>query len=68
MARKKSCTKGGGETVKMKQREECGGIEITLAFPPPSLTFYSNSKSNMVGRINDSEPLTLTRPNKMPVL
>ena len=66
MARKKSCTKGGGETVKMKQKEECGGNYSRLS--PLSLTFYSNSKSNMVGRINDSEPFTLTRPNKMPVL
>ena len=35
---------------------------------PPSPTVHSNSKSNMAGRIDDREVVTLTRPDRMPAL
>ena len=36
--------------------------------PPPTSTVHSDSKSNMVGRKNDRELLTLARPNNTPAL
>ena len=36
--------------------------------PPPTPTVHSNSKSNIAGRINDCELLTLARTSKTPVL
>ena len=36
--------------------------------PAPNPTVHSNSKSNMAGRINDCELLTLARTNKTPAL
>ena len=47
------------------------GSEDYLSFahsPLPAPTVHSNSKSNMAGRINDRELITLARPNKMPAL
>ena len=47
------------------------GSEDYLSFarsPLPTPTFHSNSKSNMAGRINDRELITLARPNKTPAL
>ena len=35
---------------------------------PPSPTVHSNSKSNMAGRIDDREVVTLTRPDRTPAL
>ena len=34
------------------------------SFPASFLTVLSNSQSNMAGRVNDREPVTVTRPNK----
>ena len=40
-----------------------------LALPsPPTPTAHSNSKTNMAGRINDRELITLARTNKTPAL
>ena len=36
--------------------------------PSPTSTVHSNSKSNMVGRKNDRELITLARPNNTPAL
>ena len=36
--------------------------------PPPTSTVHSDSKSNMAGRKNDRELITLARPNKVPAL
>ena len=36
--------------------------------PPPTSTVHSDSKSNMAGRKNDRELLTLARPNNTPAL
>ena len=34
------------------------------SFPASFLTVLSNSLSNMAGRVNDREPVTVTRPGK----
>ena len=34
------------------------------SFPASFLTVLSNSQSNVAGRVNDREPVTVTRPNK----
>lgn len=39
---------------------------ISRLFPHPSPTVHSNS--DIAGRINDCEPVTLSRPNKTPAL
>ena len=40
---------------------------ITSPMPPPP-AIHSNSKSNLVGQINDCELVTLTCPDKIPAL
>ena len=40
---------------------------LALSLPPTS-TVHSDSKSNMAGRKNDRELITLARPNKVPAL
>ena len=47
-----------------KERGGGGAVEIFSPFPSP--TVYSNSKSNVAGRINDRELVTFTLPNKTP--
>ena len=34
------------------------------SFPASFLTVLSDSQSNMAGRVNDREPVTVTRPKK----
>ena len=46
----------------VKNEERSGGGEVNVIAP----TVHSNSKSNMVFRINDRELITLARPNKTP--
>lgn len=43
------------------------GGSLTFPRPLPS-TVPSNSKSNVAGRLNDRELVTLTRPNNTPAL
>ena len=44
-----------------------GAIE-NWPFATPSSTVHSNTKSNMTGRLNDREDITLTRPHQTPAL
>ena len=56
-------------TVKNKKKKGGGrGVKILAPPPPPTPTVYSNSKSNMAGRINDRELITLVPTNKKPTL
>ena len=51
--------------------EERGGKKFVSrgwSCPFPTPTVVSNSKSNMVGWINNHELITLAQPNMMPVL
>ena len=43
----------------VKRKERGGGWWVGLS-PPPSSLF----SPNMAGRVNDREPVTVTRPNK----
>ena len=43
-------------------------MKILAPSPPPTPTVYSDSKSNMAGRINDRELITLVPTNKKPTL
>ena len=52
---KEICTKGVGDGPR-----EWG--DINYISPTPYPTVFSKSKSNMAGRINDRELVTLTRP------
>ena len=54
---KEICTKGVGDGPR-----EWGDINYISPFPTPYPTVFSKSKSNMAGRINDRELVTLTRP------
>ena len=47
----------------VKGKERGGGWWVGLS-PPPSSLFSLTLKSNMAGRVNDREPVTVTRPNK----
>ena len=62
----------GRSTVKNKKKKGGGGGVKILAPPlPPTPTVYSDSKSNMAGRINDRElilSLSLAPTNKKPKL
>ena len=59
----------GRSTVKNKKKKGGGGGVKILAPPlPPTPTVYSDSKSNMAGRINDRELITLAPTNKKPTL
>ena len=59
----------GRSTVKNKKKKGGGGGVKILAPPPlPSPTVYPDSKSNMAGRINDRELITLAPTNKKPTL
>ena len=56
-------------TVKNKKKKGGGrGVKILAPPPPPTPTVYSNSKSNMAGRINDGDLITLAPTNKKPTL
>ena len=57
---KEICTKG----VRDGQKEREGRGLVGGSFPASFLTVLSNSQSNMAGRVNDREPVTVTRPNK----
>ena len=57
---KEICTKG----VRDGQKEREGRGLVGGSFPASFLTVLSNSQSNMAGRVNDCEPVTVTRPNK----
>lgn len=57
---KEICTKG----VRDGQREREGRGLVGGSFPASFLTVLSNSQSNMAGRVNDREPVTVTCPNK----
>ena len=57
---KEICTKG----VRNGQKEREGRGLVGGSFPASFLTVLSNSQSNMAGRVNDREPVTVTRPNK----
>ena len=57
---------GGRRRSKTKKKNGGGGGVKILALlppPPPTPTVYSNSKSNMAGRINDRELITLAPTN-----
>ena len=59
----------GRSTVKNKKKKDGGeGVKILATRPPPTPTVYSNSKSNMAGRINDGDLITLAPTNKKPTL
>ena len=59
----------GRSTVKNKKKKGGGGgVKILAPPPPPTPTVYSDSKSNMAGRINDRELITLAPTNKKPTL
>ena len=61
----------GRSSVKIKKNKERGRgweVKIFALRPPPTPTVHSNSKSNIAGRINDCELLTLARTSKTPVL
>ena len=45
-------------------KEKRGRGLVGGSFPASFLTVLSNSQSNMAGRVNDREPVTVTRPNK----
>ena len=50
----------GWPTVKTKEKNGGRVVKIFSALsPPPTLTVHFNSKSNMAGRINDRELITL---------
>ena len=51
---------GGKGWSKGKRGEGVGGWVFSHLLP----TVLSNSLSNMAGRVNDREPVTVTRPNK----
>ena len=44
------------------------GRRLLVLPPPPTPTVHSNSKSNMAGRINGRELITLARTNTTPAL
>ena len=50
--------------VRDGQKEREGRGLVGGSFPASFLTVLSNSQSNMAGRVNDREPVTVTRPNK----
>ena len=58
----------GRSSVKNKERGRGWEVKIFALLPPPTPTVHSNSKSNIAGRINDCELLTLARTSKTPVL
>ena len=58
----------GRSSVKNKERGRGWDVKIFALRPPPTPTVHSNSKSNIAGRINDCELLTLARTSKTPVL
>ena len=58
----------GRSSVKNKERGRGWEVKIFALRPPPTPTVHSNSKSNIAGRINDCELLTLARTSKTPVL
>lgn len=64
-----TCTKGVSNRKK-EGEERGGGILYTFHLPlHPSPTVHSNnSTSNIPGRINDRELITLIRPSKTPAL
>ena len=45
-----------------------GVINIITSPMPPPPAIHSNSKSNLVGQINDCELVTLTCPDEIPAL
>ena len=53
---------GGDPRSKMKR---AGGVGEPFP-PPPTPTVHSNCKSNIAGRINDRELITLARTHKTP--
>ena len=58
----------GRSSVKNKERGRGWEVKIFALRPPPTPTVHFNSKSNIAGRINDRELLTLARTGKTPVL
>ena len=65
--RKKICTKGTFDGQKLRDGWGWGSEDFTLP-TPHTPTVHSHSKSNMTGRINDYELITLARPDKTPTL
>ena len=64
---KQICIKGLSDS--QNEGEGRDGVINIITFPmPPPPAIHSNSKSNLVGQINDCELVTLTRPDKIPVL
>ena len=59
---KEICNKGVGDAPMEIPGKEWGDINYISPFPTPYPTVFSKSKSNMAGRINDRELVTLTRP------
>ena len=64
---KETCTKGVSDGQKEGEGRD-GVINIIASPMPPPPAIHSNSKSNLVGRINDCELVTLTFPDKIPAL
>ena len=62
--RNKLCTKGAFDCQKYGKGWGWGSEDCPFLASYPAI--HSNSKSNIAGRINDREPITLARPNKMP--
>ena len=65
--RKKSVPK---EWLSVRNRESGRGgeLKIIALSPPPTSPSTLTQKSNMAGRINDPELITLARTNKTPTL
>ena len=53
--RKKFVLRGRSTVKNKKKKGGVGGVKILAPPPPPTPTVYSDSKSNMAGRINDRE-------------
>ena len=66
--RKKFVLRGRSTVKNKKKKGGGGGVKILAPPPPPPPPVYSDSKSNMAGRINDRELITLVPTNKKPTL
>ena len=58
----------GEKQIKRGMGSEWGSEDFALPPPPHPSTVHSNCKSNMDGRINDRELITLALTNKTPAL
>ena len=64
---KQICIRGLSDGQKEGEGRD-GVINLITSPMPPPPAIHSNSKSNLVGQINDCELVTLTCPDKIPAL